>query len=66
MFYFLKFLKGKRSSRFHQTSNNSNLQKRNMEDDVLDSALSQNTENLQLLFSQAPDLVIRRFPMVHE
>ncbi|MDR7239191.1 hypothetical protein J2Y02_003827 [Neobacillus drentensis] len=34
-----------------------------MEDDVLDSALSQNTENLQLLFSQAPDLVIRRFPI---
>lgn len=63
MSYFLKFLRGKRSSWFHQTSNNSNLQKKNMEDDVLDSDLSLNTENLQLLFSQAPDLVIRRFPI---
>ncbi|MEH7375398.1 spore germination protein [Neobacillus drentensis] len=60
MSYFLKFLRGKRSPRHHQ-SNDSNLQKKNIEDDVLDSDLSQNTENLKLLFSQTPDLVIRRF-----
>ncbi|WHY69647.1 spore germination protein [Neobacillus sp. SuZ13] len=63
MSYFLKFLRGKRSSRFHQASYSSNHQKKNMEDDVLDSDLSQNIENIQLLFSQAPDLVIRRFPI---
>ena len=32
-----------------------------MEDDAVDSDLSHNTEILQQVFSQAPDLVIRRF-----
>ncbi|MED3564372.1 spore germination protein [Bacillus xiapuensis] len=55
MFYFLKHLKGQRSSRY---SSNSNLRK---DDDILYSDLSLNTEKLQTFFSQAPDLVIRRF-----
>lgn len=61
MFYFLKLLKGRRSSQHHQASNDSNLQKKDIEDYVLYFDLSQNTEQLQQLFSQAPDLVIRRF-----
>ncbi|MDN3019123.1 spore germination protein [Paenibacillus sp. BSR1-1] len=61
MFDFLKPSKGKRSFLHKQVSTHSNLQKKMSADDVLDSDLSQNTEILQQVFSQAPDLVIRCF-----
>ena len=61
MFDFLKLLKGKRSLWHKQVSKHSILHKKKIEEEVLDSDLSHNTEELQQLFSQAPDLVIRRF-----
>lgn len=53
----LRFLTGKGK----QNKNDSNLQLKNSQDDVLSADLTQNTEKLPQLFSQAPDLVIRRF-----
>ncbi|MGG1677343.1 spore germination protein [Neobacillus sp. NRS-1170] len=61
MFDFLKPSKGKRSFLHKEVSTHSNLQKKKSADDVLDSDLTHNTEILQQVFSQAPDLVIRRF-----
>ena len=63
MFYFLKFLKGKGSFGGKQKNNHFNLQLKNRQDDVLSVDLTQNTEKLLQQFSQAPDLVIRRFKM---
>lgn len=61
MFHFKKFLKGMGSSGGKQNNKYLNLELKNRQDDVLSADLTQNTEKLLQLFSQAPDLVIRRF-----
>ncbi|WP_373605263.1 MULTISPECIES: spore germination protein [Bacillus] len=61
MFTFLKFLKNGRYFMNRPENRNTSLQKENIENYNLSSDLSENINQLQQIFQQAPDLVIRRF-----
>lgn len=63
MFNFLKPLKGRRNSKSLQINNNTHFQEKDIEDSPLDVNLSKNIAQLQQLFCQSPDLVIRPFPI---
>ncbi|PGZ98154.1 spore germination protein [Bacillus pseudomycoides] len=63
MFNFLKPLKGRRNPKSLQINNNTHFQEKNIEDSPLDVNLSKNIAQLQQLFCQSPDLVIRQFPI---
>ncbi|SFJ87236.1 MULTISPECIES: spore germination protein [unclassified Bacillus (in: firmicutes)] len=63
MVKFLKRLKSRGNPKSFSRRGNSHFQEKNIEDSLLDADLSKNIAELQKLFRQAPDLVIRRFPM---
>ncbi|HFK1717950.1 MULTISPECIES: spore germination protein [Bacillus cereus group] len=66
MFPILKFLKQGRYSINDQENRNSNVQKETIGSHNISCDLIQNTNDLQKLFQQAPDLVIRQFQLVNE
>ncbi|WP_020063243.1 spore germination protein [Bacillus sp. 123MFChir2] len=63
MVKFLKRLKSRGNPKSFSRSDNTHFQEKNIEDSLLDADLSKNIAELQELFCQAPDLVIRRFQM---
>ncbi|ENQ3107792.1 spore germination protein [Bacillus cereus] len=63
MVNFLKRLKSRGNPRSFSRRDDRHFQDENIEDSLLDADLSKNIGELQELFRQAPDLVIRRFSM---
>ncbi|MDM5428141.1 spore germination protein [Bacillus mycoides] len=60
---FLKRLKSRGSPKSFSIRGNPQFRKKNMEDPLLEVNLSKNIAELQKVFRQSPDLVIRRFQM---
>ena len=65
-FLIFKFLKQGRYSINDSENRNSNVQKETMGNHNISCDLFQNTNDLQKLFQQAPDLVIRQFQLVNK
>jgi len=66
VFSIFKFLKQGRYSINDSENRNSNVQKETMGNHNISCDLFQNTNDLQKLFQQAPDLVIRQFQLVNK
>ncbi|SEB20706.1 spore germination protein [Bacillus nitratireducens] len=66
MFPIFKFLKQGRYSINDQGNRTPNIQKEKVVNQNINCDLFQNINNLQILFQQAPDLVIRQFQLVNE
>ncbi|PED05858.1 spore germination protein [Bacillus pseudomycoides] len=60
---FLKRLKYRGNPKSFSIQDNTHFRKENIEDSLLDADLSKNIADIQNIFRQAPDLVIRRFQM---
>ncbi|MDM5234971.1 spore germination protein [Bacillus cereus] len=58
---FLKRLKYRDNPKSFSIPDNTHFQEKNIEDSLLDTDLSKNIADIQNIFRQAPDLVIRRF-----
>ncbi|HDR7671438.1 spore germination protein [Bacillus wiedmannii] len=58
---FLKWLKYRESPKSYSIRNDTPVPQKNIEDSLLEASLSKNIAELQIVFSQSPDLVIRRF-----
>ncbi|HHT7239142.1 MULTISPECIES: spore germination protein [Bacillus cereus group] len=58
---FLTRLKYRDNSKLCSIRDNTHFQEKNIEDSLLDADLSKNIADIQNIFRQAPDLVIRRF-----
>lgn len=58
---FLRRLKYRDNPKSFPIRDNTHFQKKNIEDPLLDADLTKNIANIQNIFRQAPDLVIRRF-----
>lgn len=60
---FLQRFKYKGTSKSSSLQDNAHFQEKNIEDSLLDTDFSKNIADIQNVFRQAPDLVIRRFQM---
>lgn len=58
---FLRRLKYRDNPKLFPIRDNTHFQEKNIEDALLDADLTKNIANIQNIFRQAPDLVIRRF-----